>query len=98
MFILIINQMLKNSVYKMLPIFVIIRPAMRNARKCLFSIMSLVFVKQRPRSGNYPCSGHKQRINSRNICLIEMSFTKNTRMHFQSFAVFIYLTLLLLFG
>lgn len=92
MLMLIISQMLKNSVYRMLSIFVLIHPAMRNARKCLFSIVSLVFVKQRARSGNYPCSGHKQRINSRNVCLIEVSFTKNTQVYFQSFAVFICLT------
>lgn len=53
------DQMLKNSVYKGLTMFVLIQLSVRSARKCLVLVVKPVFVQHSPRSGNYPCSGYK---------------------------------------
>lgn len=67
---LLTDQMLKNSVYKGLTMFVLIQFSVINARKCLVLVVKLAFVEHSPRSGNYPCSGYKQRIRFRNVGFI----------------------------
>lgn len=75
--ILLTDQMLKTSVYKGLAMFVLIQLSVRSTRKCLVLVVKPVFVQHSPRSGNYPCSGYKQRIMFRNVWLIWMWFIKN---------------------